>query len=213
MENFENKKNNNTKTDLLNILDANHNNKLEKEELEQLGLKVNLKQLENEVINSNWKKYIPEKYQTEIENKTSEEKKAYIYLFQAGKELLGEKEYSVLTQALDLKEIVPFLYELIQVEKTKHLLQTATIILTQDEIEELKKLLASNATKEKLSKLKEFIENQLNENITSAQLIQGTKFEKALEKQNKNPYEIAKNVDEVWFSFLENYFSKAGAKK
>jgi hypothetical protein len=192
----------------MNVLDTNHNHKLEKEELEQLGLKVNLKQLENEVINSNWKKYIPEKYQTEIGNKTPEEKKAYIYLFQAGKELLGEKEYSVLTQALDLKEIVPFLYELIQVEKTKHLLQTATIILTQDEIEELKKLLASNATKEKLSKLKEFIENQLNENITSAQLIQGTKFEKALEKQNKNPYEIAKNVDEVWFSFLENYFSK-----
>ena len=58
MKNFENKKNNSTKTDLLNLLDANHNHKLEKEELEQLGLKVNLKQLENEVINSNWKKYM-----------------------------------------------------------------------------------------------------------------------------------------------------------
>jgi hypothetical protein len=63
------------------------------------------------------------------------------------------------------------LYELALIEKEKDLLKTATIILTQDEIKELKEILASGATQSNLKKLKEFIEQQLNENVTSAELI------------------------------------------
>ena len=196
-----------TKFDLTKVLDTNSDNKIEKKELEKLGFKVNYKQLEQEIISSNWKNSIPTKYQPEIENKNAEEKKAYIFLFQIWKKILGPKQFEVLSVSLPLNEIIAFLYELAVIEKEKDLLQTATIILTQDEIKELKGILASGVTKFNLKKLKEFIEQQLNENVTSAELIKWTKLEKAFEKEDKNPYEIANNIDQLWYIFLDNNLS------
>jgi len=202
MSNIENEQ---REFDIAKIIDTDKDDKIEKEELEKLGFKVNYKQLEQEIINSNWKNFVPAKYQPEIENKNAEEKKAYVFLFQIWKKILWPKQFEILTSSLPLNEIAPFLYELALIEKEKDLLKTATIILTQDEIKELKEILASGATKSNLKKLKEFIEQQLNENITSAELIKWTKLAKAFENQGKNPYEIANNIDEVWYKTLSKY--------
>jgi hypothetical protein len=81
MSNIENKQKE-TQFDLVKVIDTDKDGKIEKEELEKLGFKVNYKQLEQEIINSNWKNFVPAKYQPEIENKNAEEKKAYVFLFQ-----------------------------------------------------------------------------------------------------------------------------------
>jgi len=109
-----------------------------------------------------------------------------------------------LVNTLPLKEVGLFLYELLKVEKEKDLLQTVTIILTQDELKELKTLLTEKATNNKLKKLKEFIEKQLNENITSGELIKNTTLEKKLKQENIKSTEFMNNIDEVWYSMLSS---------
>ncbi len=166
----------------------------------------NLSDLQNEVVNSSLSKVIPQKYLKEIKSKNSEEKKAYIFLFKSWRELLSEETFNTLTTNLPLDEITSFLYELTLIDKEKDLTETATIILTQKEIADLKKIFATWTTKTQLNKLKIFIEQQLNENVTTAELIGWTELFNKIENSWKNPYEIANRVDEIWYAFLQQNF-------
>ena len=176
---------------------------LGKEKLKELELWIKLSQLEKSTINTYLEKNYP-LYKKDFEKLTDEEKKGYAILLKEWEKILWKKEMENLVNTLPLKEVGLFLYELLKVEKEKDLLQTVTIILTQDELKELKTLLTEKATNNKLKKLKEFIEKQLNENITSGELIKNTTLEKKLKQENIKSTEFMNNIDEVWYSMLSS---------
>ena len=182
----------------LEKLDTNNDNKLVKEELEQLGTKVGLQAIENNVIQTNISK-LPTSYQDFLKWKSIEEKKWYIFLLEFWKKNLWKDSYERLINKIPLNEVSLFLYELMKLEKQKDLLKTANIILTDEEIEHLKEKILIDYTKTKLDK---FLDEQLNENISSAELIKGTSFEEKLKQAWYNPYKFVKDISLVWENFI-----------
>ena len=187
-------------------IETKNNLNVSKEELKnlekELEIKKQFKNLENEVIINNYPTLFPE-YKKELQKyeKDPETLKWYVFLLDLWKKFLWTHTFEVLSKSLPFKEIVPFIYEMIKIEKEKDLLQTATIVLTNEEIKELKQLLASNATKKRLT---EFIEKQLFENVTTAELIKWTSLEKKFNQVNENPYKTVNNIDYIWYKFLQN---------
>jgi len=179
---------------------------ISKEELKnlekELETKKEFKNLENEIITKNYSILFPQ-YKEELKKYENDPEtlKWYLFLLDFWKKILWNQTFETLTKSIPLKEIVPFLYELIKIEQEKDLLQVATIVLTNEEIKELKKLLATKATK---TKLNEFIEKQLFENVTTAELIQWTSVENKFNKVNENPFKTMNNIDYFWYKFLQD---------
>ena len=187
-------------------LDINHNWILEKEELEKLWFKVSLSSLEKDAIDNAIKTatFIPENFRWEISKlKDPEEKKWYVFLLQFWEKELWKESFKSLTQQIPLKEVSLFLYELLKAEQQRDLLQNTSIILTNEEIKNLKEnILTKNYTQKQLWKLQEFIKEQLEQNISSAELVEWTTLSKTLEKNNKDPKQFLENIDTISYKYF-----------
>jgi len=186
------------------VLDTNTNWKLE--ELETLETQIWLSQLETQAINE-WAMRLFPQYNNEWKKITDvEEKKWYVFLLQFWKKELWKESFENLTKDIPLKEVSLFLYELLKVEQKKHLLQSASIILTNEEIKELKEnILTKNYTQKQLSRLlNEFANEQLEQNVTSAELVKWTTLSKKIEKNDKNPEKFIENIDTVFYGYFTN---------
>ena len=198
-----------TNIELKDILDENKDSKINnkdlialKENIDKLWINIELKALEDSAIDNaiQTKKFIPQNFRQEIlkiDNK--EEKKMLVFLFQFWEKILWQESLNELAKDIPLNEVILFLSEIIEIEKKENLMETATIVLTLDEIKELKEKILVDYTKEKLKK---FVEEQLNENISSSEAIKWTKFAKTLEKARKNPVEYMKNIDKTLTIFF-----------
>ena len=198
-----------TNVELKDILDENKDSKIDnkdlkalKKNIDKLWINIELKALEDSTIDNaiKTKKFIPQNFRQEILNiDNKEEKKMLVFLFQFWEKILWQESLNELAKDIPLNEVILFLSEIIEVEKGKNLMETATIVLTLDEINHLSQKIFADYTKEKLRK---FIEEQLNENISSSEAIKWTKFANTLEKAWKNPVEYMKNIDKAFTIFL-----------
>ena len=185
--------------------DTNNNDKLDKQDIENLTW-IQLNSLKEDVIDSKLNELAPN-YEKDLKKLSLKEKEVYLILFAYAKKILWEEFYNeFLSKNWDYKdvpfnEMINFLSELLWNEQNKELLQTKEIILTTDELKELHKILTNKETREKLQ---DFIKEQLNEDITSAEIIQWTSFAKKIEDLWENPYKFMKNIDTVWFTYLES---------
>jgi len=183
---------------------------ISKEKLATLGFKIELENVKSDTVNDLVKKYIPKAYQAEIlEKKDLKEKEGYVQLFVIWTNLLWKKTIEILAEgdkSLPLWELTTFLKELIEAEEDKNLLETSTIVLTLDEITELKqKIFTENYTRKKL---KEFIKEQLNENISSGEAILWTSLAEKLKRNGISPINFVKSFDNINRTFIEGLLGK-----
>jgi len=189
------------------LFDENKDWKIVKEELEKLGLEVQLSGLEQNAIDNaiNTSKFIPDKYREKLKKvKDFEEKKWYVFLFQLWSKLIWQETLNILAseengeRALPFDEVVLFLYKLIKIEEEEDKVETATVVLTIDEIKDLKENILAKNIQNRLTKLETFIKEQLNENISSAEAISWTKLAKEIENSGiDTPANLMKNLDTV----------------
>ena len=184
--------------------DTNNNGKLEKQDIESLTW-IQLNSLKEDVIDSKLNELAP-RYKEDFNKIKDIEKKEYFILFYSAQKILWndfiddflkKEKYS----KVPLKEMKNFLSELLLNEQNKELLKTKEIILTTDELKELHKILIKKETK---ITLQDFLKEQLNENITSAEIIKWTSFAEKIKSLWENPYKFIKNIDTVWFTYLES---------
>ena len=192
------------------IIESNELEKLwiSKTELEKLWIQVELENIKTETLDSIIETTIPKVYQQEILAMNKVEKQWYIFLFQLWEKILGKKTIEILAEwnkPLPLGEVTTFLTELVEAEEDRNLLETSTIVLTLDEIKELKQeIFTENYTKKRL---KEFVQEQLNENISSSEIINWTKLERKLKEAGYDKNFI-KNMDTISSFVFSNKLSE-----
>jgi len=185
-------------------VDTNRNGKLEKTEIENWTW-IELSSLKENIINEKLNKLAPN-YEKDFKNISIEEKKGYLIIFSYARKILWKNFYIEFLKKgweypdIPLDEMTSFISENLLNEQNKESLQTKEIILTTDELKELHEILIK---KEKKKQLK-FIKEQLNEDKTSAEIIQWTSFANKIESLWKNPTEFMKNIDTVWFTYLKS---------
>lgn len=168
---------------------------INKSELDKLWIQVELENIKVETLDTIIKKNIPKNYQEEVLGMSKAEKQWYIFLFQLWAKILSKKTIEILAEwnkPLPLDEVTTFLTELVEAEEDKNLLETSTIVLTSDEIKQLKQeIFTENYTKKKLE---DFVKEQMNENVSSSEIINWTKLADKLKEAGYDKNFI-KNMD------------------
>jgi len=177
-----------------------------KNELKYLSLQIELNNLNEKTINKSLQDIAPN-YFNEIKNKHLEEKKELLAIFLVAKRILWNNfvDYFLKWKKFNkvpLIEIQYFITELLNIESQKDIEMATEIILTEDELEQLHKILIISDQNKKVNTLREFITEQLNENITSAEIVKWTLLEQKLKKEWKHPIEYMKNLDSLWYTYL-----------
>jgi len=168
--------------------------------------KREIDKLEKESLNKALYDIAPN-YEKDFKQADINTKRNYLKLFSDAKTYLWEdfcNEFlskNVKYKKVPLNEMISFILKILLNEQNKELLKTKELILTTDELKELHQAFESTNRKKELEK---FIIEQLNENITSPEIIKWTLFAKKLELWWKNPEEFIKNVDNVWFVYLQS---------
>lgn len=190
-------------------LDTDNDWILKEKELEYIW--IELEWLENEALNSKLWELAPN-YKKEIDKLSNKEKIDVLILFSYAKDVLWKDFHNEFFKKewkyadVPLEEMTNFISEILLNEKNKELLKTKEIILTYDELSDLYKAFES---KNKEKELKDFFNEQLNENTTSAEIIKWTNFAKKIESLWENPIEFIKNIDNVWFNYLQTRLPNA----
>ncbi len=186
-------------------LDTNSNWELEEQEIEK-WIWIELRWLEKEALNITLEEIAPN-YKEEISNLNNKEKIDIVIIFSYAKKILWNDFYNEFLKKgweysdVPLNEMSEFITENLLNSKNIELLKTREIILTDNELESLHKAFVSN---NKTQELKDFFNEQLDENTTSAEIIQWTSFAKKIESLWKDPIDFIKNIDNVWFNYLQN---------
>lgn len=182
--------------------DKNNDGILENPELKEIS--KDLWNLQLSVVNS-ISKNLPDSYVESLKGETEKEQTDIILLFAYARKVLWKDFYDEFLakwwkyRDIPLKNMIDFINNVLLTKKTKQALLTKQIILTEKELWKLYTMLADKKTTVK--DLQNFIDDQLNEDITSVEILEWTDFAK-----DKEGMKFMKGLDQMFFKSLCDSF-------